>query len=166
MKNQKRQKEAGFTLIEAAVSLVLLSFFALSILMFIKPTVELWVLQIFQQGPAIEGRLGLMRMVREINQVENRTSISTANASTFTFTRFTETGGTETVTYTTSSGNLTRNGVVLAKGVSGFSFQYFNKDNGTPAANADIRRVQTTFTVAAGGRTATLRSQAHPRNLF
>ena len=67
-----RKRQNRFSLVEAVVSLVILGLFSLGILAFTKPLMDLWNLQTFQYGPAAEGKLAVMRMTREINQVKDR----------------------------------------------------------------------------------------------
>ena len=163
--------EAGFTLIEAIVSMVLLGFFSLGIIMFMKPVTELWALQSFQQNAALEARLALLRMDREMEAIKDRASITTASATTFSFTD----SGNQAITYTLSSGTLTRNNVTLAKNITSLQFQYIGLTAGgadnvlaapTLAPSTNIRRINITMAVTANGNTATVRTQVQPANLY
>jgi len=169
---QKPKKTKGFTLIETIVCMVLMSIFALGISMFIKPLSDLWNLQSFQQGAAFEERLALMRMTRDIEGIRNRTSITSASASAFSFTDVNNTA----IAYALSSGTLTRNGVTLLKSVSALTFTY----TGLTAAGVDvavaspvvspsstnIRRIRISLTVTANGRSLSSQVQVNPRNLY
>ena len=151
--------------------MVLLSFFSLGIITFMKPITDLLILQSFQSNTALEGRLALLRMVREIDTVKDRTSISQATASAFSFTDVNN----QAISYGLSSGTLTRNNVTLAKSVSSLQFQYIGlAASGTDTVlaipvlspNTDIRRINMTVTVSANGQSSTVRSQSEPRNLY
>ncbi len=168
---QKQKNTKGFTLIETIVSMVLLTFFSLGILMFMKPLTELWSLQRFQHDSAYEGRLALMRMAREMEGISSNTGISQASATAFSFTD----GNGQAIAYGLSGTTLTRNSVALLKGVSSLQFQYFGRTStgvdstlASPALSpsTDIRRIQINVTVAANGHSASLQTQIQPRNLY
>jgi len=169
---QEQKKIKGFTLIETLVCMVLLSFFALGISMFMKPISELWSLQSFQQDAAYEERLALLRMARDIEGIKDRTSITSASASAFSFTDVNNAA----IAYTLTSGTLKRNAIPLAKGVSSLQFQYI----GLTASGVDttiaspvvspsstnIRRIKISLTVTANGHSASSQVQVNPRNLY
>ena len=168
----KLNKIKGFTLIETIVCMVLMSILALGISMFIKPLSELWNLQSFQQGAAFEERLALMRMTRDIEGIRNRTSITSATASAFSFTDVNNTA----IAYVLSSGTLTRNGVTLLKSVSALTFTYTGLTSAgvdvavaspvVSPSSTDIRRIRISLTVTANGRSLSSQVQVNPRNLY
>ncbi|MDD5217008.1 MAG: type II secretion system protein [Candidatus Omnitrophica bacterium] len=166
VKRFRPENRLGFTLIEITLVVAILGILAISVLLFMKPAVDLMVRQTFVEGQANEARLAILLMVREINQLKDAQSISTANANQFSFTD----ANNQAVSYTLSSGVLKRNNVPLAGGVTALQFTYWDVNNSqlttptiSPATN--IVRVQISLTVAANGQTATFRSQARPRNL-
>ena len=167
----KSKKTKGFTLIEAVASMLLLSFFTLGICLFMKPITDLWVLQSFQHDTALEAKLGLMRMMRDLEEVSGRGSITQAAATALDFTDSNDLA----ISYSLSSGTLLRNNVALIKGVSSLSIQYIGFTAGgadtvlaspTLGSNTNIRRINVTLTVTARGQSATFRSQVEPRNLY
>jgi len=164
----KRQVERGFTLIEFVVVLVILVIISGGIIHFTNPVMDLWNYQAFYNGPGMEGRLATLRMVREINQVRNRASVTTADATQFQFTNTNN----NNINFDLNAGSLERNNIPLATGVSQLQFLYFDANNAAIAtpivspAETDIRRIEITLGITAQGRTRTARSQAYPRNLI
>ena len=164
--SRPKKKPQGFSLIEAVMAIVIISILALSIMFFTVPAMNLWAYQAFEQGPVGEAKLAMMRMSREINQVKDRASISTATAGAFDFTD----ANNQSIDYALNGAILERTAgsgaKALAKSISALQFTYYNKAGGSPAASADIRRIEIQLTVTAGGKTKTLRSMIRPRNLF
>lgn len=169
-------RERGFTLMEMIVAVIILAIISIGTLMFTKPVIQLWGNQNFHQGPAMEARLGLMRMVREMDQLKDIKSILTANAATYSFID----GGDQTITYIYSSGILTRrvgnsgqpNRNFITR-LSTFTFTYKDKDNGalvTPTVGSgtatNIRTIGIASTVAIGSWTSQISATAHPRNVL
>lgn len=167
MKKQ-RQKQRGFTLIESVVSMTILGSLMLSVNMFMKPVTDLWVIQTFRDGAQSEGRLALMRAIREISQVKNPQSVLIAESARFKFV----TAQNETITYRLDGTQLLRNDKLFAASVDQFVLTYWdvaNNEIGTPAVSpldTNIYRVGVSIRANGNGHTATLRSQVRPRNLY
>ena len=132
--------------------------------------VKAWTFKFNRSDILWDGRLGLDRMTREIREVRNTTSVTTASSSQF---RFIDTGNTD-ITYSLSSTNLNRteDGIanLLAVDVSSITFTYYYA-NGTvipaPAVSpsaTDIRRVRINLTLTKNGQNVYLRSDASTKN--
>lgn len=167
--NHKPQRvcaAAGFTLIEAVMSMVLLSAISISAILFVKPILEIAVQKQFTNGLAYEGHLAVMKMTRDISQLRDNQSVDTATASLFQFDNVDD----ETIVFTMSDGLLTRNGVKMAEGVTALQFIYYDADNAELAApellpTTDIDHLQILLSVTLGGNARTWRVQVKPRNL-
>lgn len=170
MKQKQRNKKnrRGFTLIESAVSISILGALMLSVNLFMKPATDMWVLQAFRDGTQHEARLALMKMARELNQIKNDTSVLIAESSRIKFVNISN----QEVDIRLSGTNLLRNDVVFARNVAELTLSYWGKDHaalGSPAVSpqkTNLYRIQALIRVEANGRSATLRSQVHPRNLY
>ena len=94
-------------------------------------------------------------MIREIRQINNNTSVITANSSTFKFIDLNN----NTITFNVSGGHLMRTvGAVsnqLADNVSALSFTYYNTNEAVIAipqvspASTDITRIVVDLTLSA-----------------
>lgn len=113
-------------------------------------------------------RLAMDRMVREMRNVADNTSVVAAGASTFTFV---DTGG-NNISFTLAGTNLNRVSATtdtLAANVSALAFTYFTNTgaaavpNLSPAAT-DIWWVQIALTVGTGSSAVQFRSRVHPRS--
>ncbi len=164
------KKSSGFSLIEAVMAIVIIAILALSIMFFTVPAMNLWRYQAFEQGPVGEGKFAVARMSREINQVKDRDSISTANATALDFTDSSNQSMSFTLSGTTLVRGVGNASQTLAKNISALQFRYFDKDGiqlSSPSLSpTDIRWMEIFVTVTAGGRSKTLRSVIRPRNLF
>jgi prepilin-type N-terminal cleavage/methylation domain-containing protein len=163
-------QESGFSLIEVVVSIVILSILSLSIMFFAVPVTNLWKHQTFEQGPATEARLAMMRMAREINQTRNRSSVSTAQTSAFNFTDAND----DAISYGISAGVVQRtaggSAKTLAQDISSLQFIYYDKDGNQLASPSlsptNIRRIEIVITVTTNGLSKTFRTQVRPQNLY
>jgi len=166
----------GFSLIEMVITIFILAVISLGTLVFTKPLINLWGNQNFYQGPAMEGRLALERMVREMDSLKTIKDVLTATASSYSFVDMNN----NTITYTYSSGVLTRRvgsssqpNRTFISSLSAFSFTYRDKDNTvltTPTVGSgtttNIRTIAIQFTVTVGSRSSQISAVAHPRNVL
>lgn len=163
---RRKSAQRGFSLIEMSVVIVILGILSIGTLTFMKPAMDLMVHKNFVNGPLTEAHLAMAKMVRDTNQIKDNASISTASASQLTFTDVND----DTVSYTLSSGTMARNGVAIAKSVTGLQFTYYSSSNGvlsspTLSPETNIHRIQAQITVSDMGRSATVRGHMYPRNV-
>lgn len=169
-------QERGFSLMEMIIAIIIMAVLSMGTLLFTKPIIQLWGNQNFHQGPAMEARFGLVRMVREMDQLRNITSVLTANSTTYKFVD----GNNNTITYAYANGTLTRSvgtGSPTARnfitGLSAFAFSYQDKNNAvlaTPTVGSgittNIRTIVISLTVTVASRTLQVSVTAHPRNVL
>ncbi|MDX2165306.1 MAG: prepilin-type N-terminal cleavage/methylation domain-containing protein [Gammaproteobacteria bacterium] len=154
MAKQKRTRKQGFTLIEMIIVIVILSIIA-----GVASRVMGAAFNSYYDNQQIvnanqQGRLAIERMIRDIHAINSTTSITTANASTFTFT---DVNG-NAVTYTLSGTQLTRNGVVLADGINTLTFGYYNGAGAAAGTTTAIRYVNITLNITQNSVNYTLKA--------
>ncbi|MCB9799390.1 MAG: prepilin-type N-terminal cleavage/methylation domain-containing protein [Candidatus Omnitrophica bacterium] len=160
-------KTDGFTLVELIVTMVLMGVFLFTLATMAVPVSNLWVHQSFRQNKLAEARLALLKMGRDISQIRDLQSVTTANGSALAFTDTNNAA----VSYALSGSQLQRNGVILTDNISSLGFNYWDDSNSSVSVpvvsplDTDIYRIEITLGVAAGGQSSTLRTQVRPRNL-
>jgi len=164
------KKNKGFTLVEVVIVITIVGIVSVIIGSILLGVVKAWTFKFNRNDILWDGRLALDRMTREIREVRNTTSVTTASSSQF---RFIDTGNAD-ITYSLSSTNLNRteNGTLnlLAENVSSLVFTYYNS-SGTvipvptvsPSAT-NIRRVRISFTLTKNGQNVYLRSDSSTEN--
>jgi prepilin-type N-terminal cleavage/methylation domain-containing protein len=90
-----------------------------------------------------QGQLAMARMTRDMADCRSANDITTFTSGTFAFTDI----NANSITYTSSGSNLTRNGNVLAYGISNLTFAYYDQNGNAGPAQANIHYVQISFTV-------------------
>lgn len=164
IKNNNR----GFTLAEMALVIFMLGVLSLGVAGFMNPLIQHMAYKNFSDGTASEGRLALKRMKREISQVANPASVTTATATAFAFT---DAAGSD-ISYALDGTNLERNNVAIARNISNLTFSYWDLSDSAlanPQTNpneTDILRMQVALTVSQGGESVTYQTQVRPRNLL
>jgi len=164
------KKDKGFTLVELVIAIIIIGITASTVGFMMLGVIKAWTFKFNRSDILWDGRLALGRMTREIREVRNTTSVTTASSSQF---RFFDTGGAD-ITYSLSSTDLNRteNGIpnLLAENVSNLAFTYYNL-SGTvilaptvsPSAT-NIRRVRIDLTLTKNGQNVYLRSDSSTEN--
>jgi prepilin-type N-terminal cleavage/methylation domain-containing protein len=158
----------GLTLIELVMTIVIVGIL-LGVLSFsVKGIMDMWNFWSFRSEVVSQGRVAVMRMVREIRQVRNETSIFIADRSSM---QFNDTNN-QTVDYSLSGSDLIRNGNVLARGVNNLTFSYYNITNAelaplplNAASRPEIYVIGITLKITSGDQNKTLETRVYPRNL-
>lgn len=173
MRLKSFKSSKSVTLIELVMLIVIVGILAGVSSMYIKETIDLWRFLSYRSEVVAQGRLAVMRMEREIRQVRDKDSILTANSSRF---RFIDRSAT-TIDYQLSGNNLMRNTDVLATGVTGLTFCYYDNNNQSACAptaacscspvsdTTVIYRIVIKMDISAGNETKHLETQVYPRNL-
>ena len=159
---RKRRSDAGVTLIELIITIVLVGIISGIGAMFVMRGTQAYVAQDQRAAITDQGRLGIERMIREMRTIRSQTAadIPTWNATTFQFTDLTGTS----ITYSMAAGALTRNGTPLAGNIAALTFSYLKRDGATAAtAASNIWVIQISVTLTRGGESQTFRTRVHPR---
>ena len=162
-----QKSRRGFTLIELIMVIIIVGVLTGISSLYIKETIDLWRFLTFRNEVISQERIALMRMSREIRQIKDAYSITSANAQQFQFTD----SNSAPIGYLLSGSNLLRNADVLAERVSALTFTYYNKTNqiiATPQVapnKTDIYLININMTVQSGTQSKTLKTQVYPRNL-
>ncbi len=160
-------QERGFTVIEMVMTMLVLSVVAIGVGFFMNPLMDLTVQKRFMNDYVAESRLAILRMQRDISQIKDAASITEATDSQLSFTD----ANNAAVSYMLNSGNLLRNSIVLAAGVTSFEITYWDSANAqldppTLIPETNIARIQILLSVASGENARTQRIQIRPRNLW
>ncbi len=158
-----RRRDAGFTLIELIITIVLVGIIAGIGALVVLQGVNAFLAEDIRADLTTDGRLAIERMAREIRTIRTRTAadIPTMTGGTLSFV---DLDG-NPITYTSGVGNVTRNGTTLASATTvALGFLYFQQD-GTPAGSAaQVWVIQVDLTLTTGGENQAFRIRAHPRN--
>ena len=165
-------KPKGLTLIEMVVTMTVVAILAGGVALFLVQGANLWSKVTFQLDAMGQGNVAIDRMARELAQIKDDSSVTTATATAFAFTSIAN----EAIQYqyTSSDSILRRNGQLLASGVSACTWQYWNVKGQSlaaplvipPATKTDLWRVGVTLTLVSGKESVTLSTQVLPRNFF
>lgn len=143
------KKTLGFTLIEMVISMVLVGLVAVAIAPMIYQSIEGALIAKDRSTLDWSARESLMRLGRELYAVRSQ-SITTANATTFTFTS--NLGEAVTYSYDAAGDQLLRNTDVLAKNLTSFAFTYYDATGAVTAVESNIRFIAATAQFSVNGR--------------
>ena len=167
--HETRNTRNGFTIIEIIMAIVIVGVLAGVSSMYIKQVVNLWQYLNFRSESASVGKTALIRMSREIRQLD---SVTTADANRL---QFTDING-SVIDFQLSGSNLLRNSNTLSSDVQSLKFCYYDSASNPVCAPLcscnvvsanldDIYRIGIELTIQSGTQTKSLRTQVYPRNL-
>ena len=162
----RTRRTRGLTLIELVMVMVTVGLLVAVSSMYIREVIGLWNFASFRNEVVSQGRIAMMRMVREIRQVNNDTALLVAGGSRF---KFNDTEN-NTIDYNFSNGNFTRNGYRMADGVSSLAFVYYDNQSRSLAAplvnpqHTNIASVNITLGMSASGQSKTFNAKVYPWN--
>ena len=161
-----KQNNAGFTLIEIVITIVLVTILAGIAALIILQGVKAYSDEQSRSDVHYQARLAMERMAREIRHVRSCADITgpVNPSNTLSFTDITGTA----VAFSVSGGNLSRGVDILATGItSAQPFRFFDRSgNATVSCIApnDIWFVDISLTAEQGAESLVLNSRVHPRN--
>jgi type II secretory pathway pseudopilin PulG len=164
--DRRKSYLAGLTIIEMVMVMVVVAALAGGIGWFVVRAVDTWNFLTFRSDEATQGRLALDRMVREIRQIKDKSSVNVATSNNLAFTDIED----ASIEYSLSGSNLMRNSDILASGVSNLQFTYYDVNNNQLSSpqvlpdETDIWRIIIDLSIQSGDQSITLRSQVYPRN--
>jgi len=164
----KLSAKNGFTLIEFIIVIAILGVIAGLAVPFVIGAIDSWMLSKAERSNIFDARFALNRMVREIRQIKDDSSISTFTSTRFVFTDINN----NTIEFAQSGDTLLRisggDSNELADDLrdsGGLTFTYLDTDGNTTATAADVRMVRIQVIIESGGSSVTLRSLSRLRNI-
>jgi type II secretory pathway pseudopilin PulG len=164
------RKNSAFSIIELVMVIVLVSIIFAVTAPLMLSIASGWQLAQARNELSASAMVAMDRMIREIRQLKNNTSVITANSSTFSFVEI----NSNTVTYNVSGGHLMRTvgatASQLADYVSVLTFTYYNAAGTvitTPLVSpsaTNITRMVIDLTFLSG-TSLSFESGVSPRNL-
>jgi prepilin-type N-terminal cleavage/methylation domain-containing protein len=162
-----KMNKKGFTMVEYILVIALSGIIFLALSQVVIITIRSF--DIVLSGSAIIGQTdtSYQRMMREIRQTRDRTSLVTAGSGDI---RFADINGND-IEYRLLSGQILRNSAVAIDNATAFSIEYFDRDGnpiGTPLVapqNTNVRNVRVTLTITRSTQSLTIRSAVKLRNL-
>jgi prepilin-type N-terminal cleavage/methylation domain-containing protein len=172
-----RLGEAGFTLVELIITIVLVGIIAGIAAILTLQGVSSYTVQDLRADLTNQGRLAIERMAREIRAIRQTGEIGTTKVgATWTISGnptssliFTDLTGTDII-YSLSGSmlNRTMGGVdaAMADGVTTLQFNHYDRTGALTTTPADVWQVQIDLTVTRGGESQDFRIRVHPRNFM
>ncbi len=142
-----KKARAGFTLIELVIVIIITGIIIVIASRFLAVGLTSYRNASNLNGSYRNVQLAMERMSRDFRSVPAVSNISTATASTFTFTN---SGGTS-ISYSLSGSNLMRNSQALASHVSALTFTYYTSAGSTTSTISAIRYIGVSVTFSGGG---------------
>lgn len=187
----KTHDAKGVTLIELVMVMVVVGILAGGLSLGIREATDLYQFLTFRNEIVSQGRMALMRMVREIRQMPSRDptfepiQVADSNRLRFTAIDLDGDGNDDTIEFYRDAGNneLRRifngpfpGGDILASDVVNLNFCYYDKGKNpvcTPVCSCTVSSAQLPnidiieihLQIQSGSQSITLRSQVYPRNL-
>lgn len=160
----------GSTLVELVIVIAIVGIMVGAVGYILLGVVDAWTFKAKRNDILWDGRMAINRMGREIREIKNLTSVTTASSSQFRFTNVNN----NSIIYSLSGTNLnrTKDGTanILAQNVSSLSFTYYDSSGAsiaTPTVSpsaTNIRRVRINLTLTNGGQNFYAQSDSVPRN--
>ena len=151
----------GYTLVELVVVMTILSIVGMVSSYVIIESAKVYARTTPAMISSYQARLSVQRMQREIRDMKDTASITAFTATALTF----DDSADNTIAYSLSAGDLSRNGDLLAQGVTSLTFTYWKSDGTTASASADLYLIEIDLTVETAGQPYRVQTAVFPRNL-
>ena len=168
--NRPQREQAGFTLIELVITIVLVGIIAGTTGMLLIKGTQAYIEEDQRAAATSQGRLALERMAREIRSIPQASAIVgpiTNPSSSLSFSDLTglsivyaRNGATGTLDRTEGTGLP----VILADGVTTLEFRHFDRAGALTTTPANIWQIRIDLTVTKGGESQVFRMSVYPRN--
>jgi prepilin-type N-terminal cleavage/methylation domain-containing protein len=162
--SRREDAQAGFTLMELIVTMVLMGTLATFVAMFMWYDVNMYQKVVRNTDGLQSSRMALQRMASDIRQIVSRDSIVTATSSALKFDNTSD----SLVYYLYASGELRKNSYTFLKDVSGFQFTYYD-ESGTAISSpvsdfSQISTIKISLTTNKNEKVVSLDTTIRPRN--
>lgn len=149
----------GFTLVELIFTMMILAVISIVVgrVLFQGYNTMLTSEKISTTG--WQGLISLNKITNDIHRIRSTSDISTISSNQLAFT---DVAG-NSVTYSLSSGNLLRNGAVLASGVQSLAFTYLNSSGSSTSTAANVRYIKMTLGLVSTDLTLSMSTMAGVR---
>ncbi|MHC4822484.1 MAG: PulJ/GspJ family protein [Planctomycetota bacterium] len=154
-------RQRGFTLVELVMSMTVLSIIGLVTSKVILESMRSYSRTVPSLDASYKSELALRSLKRDVRDLRRLDSISVFTSTSFAFLD----SWRNPVSYTLSGTDLTRNGDLLAEGVTSLTFTYWQSDGTTATDSDDLHHVEIDMTVQNGDEVYRARSEVFPRNL-
>ncbi len=154
-------KQKGFTLLELVLVIVMVGVISVGITKIYAQVLSILLVGQNTSNALSQGRVGMERMIKEIRATRSAVDISVFTSSEYTFI---DTDG-NSINYKLSGGNLVRNNIALADGISSLTFAYYDKSSNVTAAAANIAYIKISMNVTQKNTNFTLNSGVYLRDL-
>ncbi|MFA5073427.1 MAG: prepilin-type N-terminal cleavage/methylation domain-containing protein [Nitrospirota bacterium] len=153
----------GFTLIEIIIVIVIVGIISTIAAMIILQGVKSYAIEDQRSNVHYQARLAVERIAREARHIRNCSSIVGPLNPSGTL-QFTDIQG-SVVTFTVGGGNLSRNGNLLANGITSATPFRFLDINGNPTTTCPgIWFIEIDITDTQGSESLQMRTRIHPMN--
>lgn len=164
------RRQAGFTLIELVITIVLVGIIAGTAGMLLIKGTQAYIEEDRRAAATSQGRLGFERMAREMRSIPQAGAIVGPIGNpggTFSFSDPTGTAITYTLNGATGSLDRTEGAgspVILADGVTALEFRHYDRAGALTTTPANIWQIRIDMTVTKGGESQAFRMSVYPRN--
>lgn len=162
--NRIKNKQAGFTLIELVVVILLTGVLVAAITPFVHTNVKAFVQIRVAKDIAQGARVGLLRMTEELKRA---TSITNSSSNSIRFNFLDTDGSTRNIIYEYQGEFLTRgDDEAIIAAVQDFRLQYYDESGSSTTTTTAIRLIQIEIDIgASSSQSATIRTCVRPRNI-
>jgi prepilin-type N-terminal cleavage/methylation domain-containing protein len=154
-------KQHGFTLIELVMVIILFGIVTIGATRFFLQGVTGYVDAQNVTNANWDGQVSMMRMTRDIRMIRSANDITTNTSAELSFT---DVGG-NAIDFKLTGSNLMRNTQVLARGVTGLTLTYFDKNGASNSTPSSLHYVTIALTVTDNNTNYTLTTSVELRDL-
>lgn len=156
-----QRKINGFTLIELVMVMVIISVISITVGKIMFQGFKSFNTAQSATEVDWQGYIAISRLVNDIHDMGDPVLITTMTTTQLTFSNMSNAA----ISYQLSGTNLLRNSIVLARGITGLTFTYLDKNGAATATAANIRYVTMTLTVTDDNITSSLSTMAGVRGV-